>query len=102
MTKAEFLNPHGIKAVRTELPAIVERLRQGGRQAQPLVFGRYNRPEAVLISAEQYLALAEYFDDLLDEPTLEERLSNAPADDDLELTTVEDFARTLFQDKKNE
>lgn len=100
--ESRILNPHGLKTVRDELSRIVAKLHADGEQAHPLVFGRYNKPEAVLISVEQYLALIEQFDDLLDKHELTHRLANAPADDELELSTVEELAEELGIEMKNE
>ena len=102
MTESRILNPHGLKTVRDKLSEIVEKIHADGEQARPLVFGRYNKPEAVLISVEQYLALIEHFDDLLDQRELNNRLANAPADDELELSTVEDLAAELGIDMRND
>ncbi|MGI5122752.1 hypothetical protein ACQEU5_24870 [Marinactinospora thermotolerans] len=101
MTKPRVLNPHGLTTVRDELSRIVGKLHADGLHAHPLVFGRYNRPEAVLISVEQYLILIEHFDDLLDESKLSERVASAPPDDELELETVEDLAAELGINMKN-
>lgn len=101
MTRSRILNPHDLETVRDNLSLIVEKISVDGRHAHPLAFGRGNEPEAVLISAEQYRALVEHFDDLLDEEKLNERLANAPEDDELELTTVEDLAAELGIDMKN-
>jgi len=102
MKESRILNPHGLKTVRDRLSEIVEKLHIDGRQAHPLVFGRYNKPEAVLISVEQFLALVEHFDALLDGRELNNRLANAPADDEIELSTVEDIAAEFGIDMKNE
>lgn len=102
MTKPRILNPHDLETVRENLSRIVERISADGRHAHPLAFGRGNEPEAVLISVEQYRALVEHFDDLLDEEKLNERLANAPDDDELGLSTVEDLAAELGIDMRND
>lgn len=101
MKRSRIINPHDLETVRDNLSLIVEKISVDGRHAHPLVFGRGNEPEAVLISAEQYRALVEYFDDLLDEEKLNGRLANAPEDDEMALTTVEDLAAELGIEMKN-
>lgn len=53
--------PHDVLAtreVRAQLPALLERFRQGGADAEPVVIGARRRPEAVVLSYERYLQLA--------------------------------------------
>jgi PHD/YefM family antitoxin component YafN of YafNO toxin-antitoxin module len=53
--------PHDVLAtreVRAQLPALLERFRQGGADAEPVVIGAHRRPEAVVLSYERYLQLA--------------------------------------------
>ncbi|MEU0237603.1 hypothetical protein ABZ234_07925 [Nocardiopsis sp. NPDC006198] len=87
-------NPHSTSFVQEHLPAIVEQISRDGLNAHPLVFGT-NQPDAVLISAGQYRALSDYFDDLLDESFLRKRLSEVPDDDDLELISPSDLKKEL-------
>ena len=54
-------NPHEVLATRearAQLPALLERFRQAGADAEPVVIGARRRPEAVVLSYERYLKLA--------------------------------------------
>ena len=44
--------------MRAQLPALLERFRQAGAGAEPVVIGARRRPEAVVLSYERYLQLA--------------------------------------------
>jgi PHD/YefM family antitoxin component YafN of YafNO toxin-antitoxin module len=53
--------PHDVLATRearAQLPALLERFRQAGADAEPVVIGARRRPEAVVLSYERYLQLA--------------------------------------------
>jgi hypothetical protein len=53
--------PHEVLATRearAQLPALLERFRQDGADAEPVVIGARRRPEAVVLSYERYLKLA--------------------------------------------
>jgi PHD/YefM family antitoxin component YafN of YafNO toxin-antitoxin module len=53
--------PHDVLATRearAQLPAMLERFRQAGADAEPVVIGARRRPEAVVLSYERYLKLA--------------------------------------------
>jgi hypothetical protein len=53
--------PHDVLATRearAQLPALLERFRQAGADAEPVVIGARRRPEAVVLSYERYLRLA--------------------------------------------
>jgi len=53
--------PHEVLATREareQLPAMLERFRQAGADAEPVVIGARRRPEAVVLSYERYLKLA--------------------------------------------
>jgi len=53
--------PHDVLAtreVRAQLPALLERFRRDGADAEPVVIGARRRPEAVVLSYERYLKLA--------------------------------------------
>lgn len=53
--------PHDVLATRearAQLPALLERFRQAGADAEPVVIGARRRPEAVVLSYERYLKLA--------------------------------------------
>ncbi len=53
--------PHEVLATRearAQLPALLERFRQAGADAEPVVIGARRRPEAVVLSYERYLRLA--------------------------------------------
>src|SRR5437773_3536128 len=53
--------PHDVLATRearTQLPALLERFREAGADAEPVVIGARRRPEAVVLSYERYLQLA--------------------------------------------
>ncbi len=53
-------NPHDVLATRearAQLPALLERFRQAGGDAEPVVIGAHRRPEAVMLSYERYLKL---------------------------------------------
>lgn len=53
--------PHDVLAtreVRAQLPTLLERFRQAGADAEPVVIGARRRPEAVVLSYEHYLRLA--------------------------------------------
>src|SRR3954454_3846024 len=53
--------PHEVlstREARTQLPALLERFRQAGADAEPVVIGARRRPEAVVLSYERYLKLA--------------------------------------------
>ncbi len=47
-----------MREVRAQLPALLERFREAGADAEPVVIGARRRPEAVLLSHERYLQLA--------------------------------------------
>ena len=52
--------PHDVLATRearAQLPALLERFRQAGADAEPVVIGARRRPEAVVLSYERYLNL---------------------------------------------
>jgi antitoxin StbD len=54
-------NPHEVlptREARAQLPAMLERFRQAGADAEPVVIGARRRPEAVVLSYERYLQLA--------------------------------------------
>ncbi len=46
------------REARSQLPALLERFRQAGASAEPVVIGARRRPEAVVLSYERYLQLA--------------------------------------------
>jgi PHD/YefM family antitoxin component YafN of YafNO toxin-antitoxin module len=46
------------REARAALPAMLERFRQEGADAEPVVIGARRRPEAVVLSYERYLRLA--------------------------------------------
>ncbi len=53
--------PHDVLATRearAQLPALLERFRKHGADAEPVVIGARRRPEAVVLSYERYLQLA--------------------------------------------
>src|SRR5436309_15784872 len=53
--------PHDVLATRearAQPPALLERFRQAGADAEPVVIGARRRPEAVVLSYERYLQLA--------------------------------------------
>jgi hypothetical protein len=53
--------PHDVLATRearAALPAMLERFRQDGADAEPVIIGARRRPEAVVLSYERYLRLA--------------------------------------------
>jgi PHD/YefM family antitoxin component YafN of YafNO toxin-antitoxin module len=53
--------PHDVLATRearAQLPALLERFREDGADAEPVVIGARRRPEAVVLSYERYLRLA--------------------------------------------
>lgn len=53
--------PHDVlptREARAQLPALLERFRQDGVDAEPVVIGARRRPEAVVLSYERYLQLA--------------------------------------------
>jgi len=53
--------PHDVLAtreVRKQLPALLDRFRNEGADAEPVVIGARRRPEAVVLSYERYLQLA--------------------------------------------
>ncbi len=53
-------NPHEVlptREARAQLPALLERFRQAGADAEPVVIGARRRPEAVVLSYERYLKL---------------------------------------------
>ncbi len=53
--------PHDVLATRearAQLPALLERFRKTGADAEPVVIGARRRPEAVVLSYERYLQLA--------------------------------------------
>jgi len=53
--------PHDVLATRearAQLPALLERFREVGADAEPVVVGARRRPEAVVLSYERYLQLA--------------------------------------------
>jgi antitoxin StbD len=53
--------PHEVLATRearAQLPSLLERFRQDGADAEPVVIGARRRPEAVVLSYERYLELA--------------------------------------------
>jgi PHD/YefM family antitoxin component YafN of YafNO toxin-antitoxin module len=53
--------PHEVLATRearAQLPALLERFRQDGADAEPVVIGAHRRPEAVVLSYARYLKLA--------------------------------------------
>jgi antitoxin StbD len=53
--------PHEVLATRearAQLPAMLERFREAGADAEPVVIGARRRPEAVVLSYERYLQLA--------------------------------------------
>ena len=53
--------PHDVLATRearAQLPALLERFREAGADAEPVVIGARRRPEAVVLSYERYLRLA--------------------------------------------
>jgi antitoxin StbD len=54
-------NPHEVlptREARAQLPAMLERFRRAGADAEPVVIGARRRPEAVVLSYERYLQLA--------------------------------------------
>jgi len=52
------------REIRTELPKALERFRQEGISAQPIVFGAHRKPEAVVIPFELYASLLPLIEDL--------------------------------------
>ena len=55
-------NPHDVLATRearAQLPAMLAGFRKAGADAEPVVIGARRRPEAVVLSYERYLQLAD-------------------------------------------
>lgn len=55
------IRPHDVLATRearAQLPAMLERFRRAGSDAEPVVIGARRKPEAVVLSYERYLELA--------------------------------------------
>lgn len=53
--------PHDVLATRearAQLPTMLERFREAGADAEPVVIGARRRPEAVVLSYERYLQMA--------------------------------------------
>jgi PHD/YefM family antitoxin component YafN of YafNO toxin-antitoxin module len=53
--------PHEVlptREARAQLSAMLERFRQDGAEAEPIVIGARRRPEAVVLSYERYVQLA--------------------------------------------
>ena len=46
--------------VRTVLPVVLARLKEGGRDAAPVLIGRHREPMAVLISVEQFYEYCDF------------------------------------------
>ena len=72
-----FTSPRvlGTAEARKELPAILDRFRHDGLQAEPVFIGSYRRPEAVILSAEIVEQLAPWLEDLLLAERIRERLA---------------------------
>src|SRR5437868_8290026 len=54
-------NPHEVlptREARAQLPAMLERFRRAGADAEPVVIGARRRPEAVVLSYERYRQLS--------------------------------------------
>ena len=54
-------SPHEVlptREARAQLPAMLERFRRAGADAEPVVIGARRRPEAVVLSYERYLQLS--------------------------------------------
>jgi hypothetical protein len=52
------------REIRIELPKALERFRQDGIAAAPIVFGAHRKPEAVVIPFELYAALLPLIEDI--------------------------------------
>lgn len=86
--------PHDVLAtreVRAQLPELLERFRQSGADAEPVVIGARRRPEAVVLSYDRYLQLLGGRERVL--ATLERQAREAGeqlgADEALELANAE-------------
>lgn len=74
---ASFTSPRvlGTAEVRKELPAILDRFRHDGLQAEPVFIGSYRHPEAVILSAEIVEQLAPWLEDMLLAEQIRERVA---------------------------
>jgi len=88
MTK--FVRVEPISTARAQLSETVARIGRQGVHAEPVVIGRYYKPEAVLISFELYEKLADLIDEIQLAPLIKERLANSTTDPDLTLEEVAD------------
>ncbi len=72
---AAFTSPRvlGTAEARKELPAILDRFRHAGLQAEPVFVGSYRHPEAVILSAEIVEQLAPWLEDMLLAEQIRER-----------------------------
>lgn len=69
------------------LSAAVKTLAEGGLSAQPVMLGHAGKIQGVVISIEQFHALRDHFEDLLDLPELRRRLAGH-----MEPTALEELA----------
>lgn len=67
------------REIRTELPKALERFRQDGIAAAPIVFGAHRKPEAVVIPFELYASLLPLIEDLEIAQIVRERTAAGPA-----------------------
>lgn len=65
----------GTAEARKELPAILERFRHEGAEAEPVFIGSYRRAEAVVLSAALAERLSVVLEDLILADRLRERLA---------------------------
>jgi hypothetical protein len=74
---AAFTSPRvlGTAEARKELPAILDRFRHDGLQAEPVFIGSYRHPEAVILSAEIVEQLAPWLEDMLLAERIRERIA---------------------------
>ena len=67
------------REIRTEIPKALERFRNEGIAAAPVVFGAHRKPEAVVIPFELYASLLPLIEDLEIAQIVRERTLAGPA-----------------------
>jgi PHD/YefM family antitoxin component YafN of YafNO toxin-antitoxin module len=81
-----------ISSTADELRLIAARFAAEGARAEPVVFGRGGRPEAIIISVEQFLTVADQLDSLLSAEEVRRRLQQTAAAGGPVLSTLEQLA----------
>ena len=76
MATTSSISINTLSEVRRTLPAFLRKVRKRGKDVEPIIYGSYRHPEAVVMPYEAYRTYLDYIDELAIARIVEERLSD--------------------------